>query len=67
MRQKFRASIYLDLFVDLPQDFTSFKKVIDEAREAARLEAQELADRLPNAYVGGVATVEELMRQESEI
>ena len=53
---KFRCSIYVDFFI---QD------IADQGLEACREKAQEKADKMsldiPNSYIGGLGTMDEIM------
>ena len=46
--RRFRASIYIDIFVPQTDD-------LERDREAAKAEADMASDSIPNSYVGGVA------------
>lgn len=47
--RRFRASIYVDIFVPETED-------LETDRESAKIIAQELVDDIPfNAYIGGIA------------
>jgi len=46
--RRFRASIYMDIFVPETDD-------LEGDREAAKAEADMISDNIPNSYVGGVA------------
>lgn len=58
--RKFRCSIYVDIFIDDPA-------YTEADREAARKIIEDLSSNIPNSYVGGVATMEELMDNKVEI
>jgi len=45
---RFRASIYVDIFVESMGD-------LEKEREEARKQVEEFADKIPNSYVGDVA------------
>jgi hypothetical protein len=49
--RRFRASIYLDIFVPETDN-------LEEDREKAKVEAEEIARSIPNSYVGGVAAIQ---------
>lgn len=46
--RRFRASIYIDIFVPETDN-------LEADREAAKIEAEEIAVHIPNSYIGGVA------------
>ena len=46
--RRFRASIYVDLFVRETGN-------LEKDREAARIKVDEMAHNIPNSYVGNVA------------
>jgi formiminotetrahydrofolate cyclodeaminase len=57
--RKFRASIYVDIWVPQTDDK-------EKDREEALKQAEEFAAKIPNSYVGGAATFQGL-RLDKEI
>lgn len=45
--RRFRASIYVDVFVPETDD-------LEHDREMAKLEVEEYQEQIPNSYIGGV-------------
>lgn len=60
--QKFRASIYVDIFIDYGENEDIKEYDLEKLREAARKKADELQDKIPNSYVGGIGTMQEIMQ-----
>ena len=60
MARKFRCSIYVDIFIDNPIE-------LEIDRDEARRQAEEIRDSIPNSYVGGVATMDEILLNKVEI
>jgi len=52
---RFRASIYADVFVRIPDGIAVSPASIEIARDKAFLTMYEHAITIPNAYVGGLA------------
>ena len=56
--RRFRASIYVDLFIEDEQDYAkedaneAFQRALTKAKE----EASKISEGIPNSYVGGVAS-----------
>lgn len=64
--QKFRASVYIDVWIDPEKetddaDAMPELKSMDEMRAEAEAEVEEMITLIPNKYIGGVATMSELM------
>ena len=60
MSRRFRCSIYVDIFLDKPQ-------FNEHDREYAMKKAEELRENIPNSYVGGAATMDEILLNKVEI
>ncbi len=84
MAHKFRASIYIDIFIEeqckycgeVPYWWNDFKCTnpaghelagLENLRKKAQDEVEEIGNNIPNSYIGGVATMDEILSDKVKI
>lgn len=60
-RLHFRGSIYVDFYIFLEDEGP------EEARKRAQRSIEGYARGIPNSYIGGVATIEEIFKDRNAI
>ena len=61
-RLHFRGSIYVDFYIFCEED-----EGPEEARKRAQRNIEGYARGIPNSYIGGVATIREIMKNSNAI